>query len=169
MGVNIDTFHKNPAHQANLLATFTSTYVANLEIGGRYLRVTASPVINERNDRLGAVAEWLDRTNEVWSRRNGQHRRWALRGDFVTRLGLEGKEGFFKQLAEGLNQLSEVTQTGLSDVARVLQLVAAGDLTQKIEADYQGIFGQLKDDTNTTIERLRKWWGGSRKPPRRST
>jgi methyl-accepting chemotaxis protein len=157
VGVNIDTFHKNPAHQAKLLSSFTSTYVANLEIGGRYLRVSASPVINERNERLGAVAEWLDRTAEVLVEKevagivDG-----ALHGDFVTRLSLEGKEGFFKQLSEGLNQLSEVTQTGLTDVARVLQLVAAGDLTQKIEADYQGIFGQLKDDTNTTIERLRE-------------
>jgi HAMP domain-containing protein len=67
LGVNIDTFHKNPAHQAKLLSTFTNTYVANLEIGGRYLRVSASPVINERNERLGAVAEWLDRTGEAHS------------------------------------------------------------------------------------------------------
>jgi methyl-accepting chemotaxis protein len=157
MGINIDTFHKNPKHQADLLASFTSTYVANLEIGGRYLRVTASPVINDRNERLGAVAEWLDRTPEVLVEKEVANIvDGALRGDFVTRLSLEGKEGFFRQLAEGLNQLSEVTQTGLSDVARVLQLVAAGDLTQKIEADYQGIFGQLKDDTNTTIERLRE-------------
>ncbi|MDP2824713.1 MAG: methyl-accepting chemotaxis protein, partial [Sulfuritalea sp.] len=157
LGANIDSFHKNPKHQADLLATFTSTYVANLEIGGRYLRVSASPVINDRNERLGAVAEWLDRTNEVLVEKEVAHIvDGALRGDFVTRLSLEGKEGFFKQLSEGLNQLSEVTQTGLSDVARVLQLVAAGDLTQKIDADYQGIFGQLKDDTNTTIERLRE-------------
>ena len=157
VGVNIDTFHKNPAHQANLLATFTSTYTANLEIGGRYLRVSASPVINARNDRLGAVAEWLDRTPEVLVEKEvAGIVEGALRGDFVTRLSLEGKDGFFKQLSEGLNQLSEVTQTGLTDVARVLQLVAAGDLTQKIDADYQGIFGQLKDDTNTTIERLRE-------------
>ncbi|BAO28702.1 methyl-accepting chemotaxis protein [Sulfuritalea hydrogenivorans] len=157
VGVNIDSFHKNPAHQANLLATFTSTYVANLEIGGRYLRVSASPVMNARNERLGAVAEWLDRTPEVLVEKEvAGIVEGALRGDFVTRLSLEGKEGFFRQLAEGLNQLSNVTQTGLSDVARVLQLVAAGDLTQKIETDYQGIFGQLKDDTNTTIERLRE-------------
>ena len=157
MGVNIDTFHKNPAHQAKLLATFSSTYVANLEIGGRYLRVTASPVINARNDRLGAVAEWLDRTGEVLVEKEVANIvDGALRGDFVTRLSLDGKEGFFRQLSEGLNQLSEVTQTGLTDVARVLQLVAAGDLTQKIDADYQGIFGQLKDDTNTAIERLRE-------------
>ena len=157
IGVNIDTFHKNPEHQAKLLANFTSTYTANLEIGGRHLRVTASPVINARNDRLGAVAEWLDRTNEVMVEKEvASIVDGALRGDFVTRISLEGKEGFFKQLSEGLNQLSEVTQTGLTDVARVLQLVAAGDLTEQISADYQGIFGQLKDDTNTTIERLRE-------------
>jgi methyl-accepting chemotaxis protein len=157
LGVNIDTFHKNPAHQAKLLSTFTSTHIANMEIGGRHLRVSASPVINDRNERLGAVAEWLDRTNEVMVEKEvAGIVEGALRGDFVTRLSMEGKEGFFKQLAEGLNQLSEVTQTGLTDVARVLQLVAAGDLTQTIDAEYQGIFGQLKDDTNTTIERLRE-------------
>ena len=157
MGINIDTFHKNPAHQANLLKTFTSTYVANLEIGGRYLRVTASPVINAEGHRLGAVAEWLDRTGEVVVEQEVANIvQGALRGDFEQRLKLEGKEGFFKQLAEGLNQLAQVTSTGLQDVARVLKTVAQGDLTQTIEADYEGIFGQLKDDTNTTVERLRE-------------
>ncbi len=156
-GVNIDTFHKNPAHQANLLKTFTSTYVANLEIGGRYLRVTASPVINAEGHRLGAVAEWLDRTGEVTVEQEVANIvQGALRGDFEQRLKLDGKEGFFKQLSEGLNQLAQVTSTGLQDVARVLKVVAQGDLTQTIEADYEGIFGQLKDDTNTTVERLRE-------------
>ncbi|MCX7180317.1 MAG: MCP four helix bundle domain-containing protein, partial [Proteobacteria bacterium] len=157
MGINIDTFHKNPAHQANMLKTFTSTYVANLEIGGRHLRVTASPVINAQGQRLGAVAEWLDRTGEVIVEQEVEKIvHGALRGDFEQRLSLEGKDGFFKQLAEGLNKLSEVTSTGLQDVARVLKTVAQGDLTQKIDAEYEGIFGQLKDDTNTTVERLRE-------------
>jgi methyl-accepting chemotaxis protein len=80
----------------------------------------------------------------------------ASSGDFHHRLNVTGKSGFFLDLSEGLNQLSEVTQTGLTNVAQILQRVAAGDLTQKIDADYQGIFGQLKDDTNTTIERLRE-------------
>jgi methyl-accepting chemotaxis protein len=157
MGVNIDSFHKNPAHQAKLLAEFTSTYTANLEIGGRHLRVTASPVINERNERLGAVAEWLDRTAEVMVEREvAGIVQGAQQGDFETRLSLEGKEGFFRQLSEGLNALSEVTSTGLKDVALVLQAVAQGDLTKTIDANYEGIFGQLKDDTNATIERLRE-------------
>ncbi len=44
----------------------------------------------------------------------------------------------------------------LQALRRTAQRVASGDLTQKVDADYQGIFGQLKDDTNTTIERLRE-------------
>ena len=157
IGVNIDSFHKNPSHQAKLLSSITSTYVANLEISDRHLRVSASPVINDKNERLGAVAEWLDRTDEVRIEKEvASMVDGALAGNFETRLSLDGKEGFVRQLSEGLNQLSEVTQTGLTEVAQILQRVATGDLTQKIDADYQGIFGQLKDDTNTTIERLRE-------------
>jgi len=157
VGVSIDTFHKNPQHQAQLLATLTTTHVANLTIADRHLRVTASPVINEQGERLGSVAEWLDRTAEVQVELEVANVvKGAQQGDFNQRLSVEGKEGFFLQLAEGLNKLSEVTSSGLQDVAGVLQHMAKGDLTRKIEADYEGVFGQLKDDTNTTVERLKE-------------
>jgi methyl-accepting chemotaxis protein len=126
-------------------------------LGTYNVRLSARPILDEQGQTLGRVTTWVNRTAEVLVEKEvADVVAGALRGDFVTRLKLDGKEGFFKQLAEGLNQLSEVTQTGLTDVARVLQRVAAGDLTQKIDADYEGIFGQLKDDTNTTIERLRE-------------
>ena len=157
VGSNIDGFHKDPSHQARLLASFTNTYTAKLEIGGRYMTVSANPVISAEGERLGSVAEWLDRTAEVQVEEEVAGIIAAAgRGEFDTRLSTEGKDGFFKQLAEGLNQLSGVISSGLSDVARVLQRVAQGDLTQTIDADYQGLFGQLKDDTNTTVERLRE-------------
>ncbi len=157
LGADIDSFHKNPAHQAQLLATFTSTHTANFEIGGCHLRVSASPVINEQGMRLGAVAEWLDRTGEVRVEREVANMvDSAQRGDFEQRLSLEGKEGFFRQVSVGLNRLAEVTSAGLQDVARVLKSVAAGDLTQTVAADYEGIFGELKNDTNATVERLRE-------------
>ena len=157
VGVNIDTFHKNPAHQAKLLAEFTNTYTANLEIGTRHLRVSASPVINDKGERLGAVAEWLDRTAEVAVEREVESIiAGASDGDFTRRLTLDGKEGFFRNLAEGLNQLLETASTGLTAVAEVLGALSRGDLTQTMTGDYRGTFGQLKDDTNTTVERLRE-------------
>ncbi len=157
IGVNIDSFHKNPKHQADMLATLNTTYSARLNIGTRHMVVTANPVINDQNERLGSVAEWQDRTSEVRVEEEvASIVQGALMGDFDKRVGLEGKEGFFKALAEGLNSLAETTSNGLNDVARVLQAVAQGDLTENINADYSGIFGQLKDDTNATVERLRE-------------
>ncbi|MDO8931658.1 MAG: Cache 3/Cache 2 fusion domain-containing protein, partial [Rhodocyclaceae bacterium] len=157
VGVNIDTFHKNPAHQANLLATFTQPYTAKLVIGDRHMTVTANPVINAQGERLGAVAEWQDRTAEVAVEKEVQSIVFAAaQGDFSKRLTTEGKEGFFEGLAIGMNQLLETASSGLSAVAEVLNALARGDLTQSIEGDYEGTFGQLKDDTNTTVERLRE-------------
>ena len=66
------------------------------------------------------------------------------------------RSGFFATLSEGLNRLMTIVYTNLEDIARVLNAIARGDLTEKITAEYGGTFGQLKDDTNTTVERLRE-------------
>ena len=44
----------------------------------------------------------------------------------------------------------------IEDVARVLAAVAGGDLSQKIEAEYLGTIGELKDSVNKTVEQLRE-------------
>jgi methyl-accepting chemotaxis protein len=157
VGVNIDTFHKNPKHQADMLASFTTTYVANLQISERHMRVTASPVFNDRGERLGAVAEWLDRTQEVSVEQEVANLvSGAAAGDLSQRISMEGKDGFFAQLGTGLNQLVSVTESAIKETSTILSQVAQGDLTQTVDADLQGMFGQLKDDTNTTIHRLRE-------------
>ena len=157
VGQNIDVFHKNPAHQAGVLAGLKSAYTANLQIGVRHMRVTANPVMTGEGEPVGFVAEWSDRTGEVnVEAAVGAMVHSAARGDFEQRLSLDGKEGFVRELSSQLNQLSEVTSTGLKDVAKVLRSLADGDLTCTIEADYSGLFGQLKDDANTTVARLRE-------------
>jgi methyl-accepting chemotaxis protein len=155
MGNNIDGFHRNPRHQAQLLASLTGTHRSTLTIGGRTMTVVANPVLNDRGERLGAVVEWADRTTEVAVEREvADLVEAAAGGDFSHRLEVAGKEGFFLQLAEGINKLVETSERGMNDVARVLKALSQGDLGQRIAADYQGLFGQLKDDTNATSERL---------------
>ncbi len=78
----------------------------------------------------------------------------AAQGDFSQRIDIRGKQGFFLTLAQDVNTLFETTEQGLSDVAKVLRAIAEGDLTERIEAEYQGVFGQLKDDTNQTTQTL---------------
>jgi methyl-accepting chemotaxis protein len=118
--------------------------------------VTASPVINEQGQRLGAIAEWQDRTAEVAVEKEvADIVHGAVLGNFTKRIQTQDKEGFFKQLSENLNQLMETSETGLNEVVRVLDALSRGDLTEKITNDYSGTFGQLKDDSNTTVEKLK--------------
>jgi methyl-accepting chemotaxis protein len=154
-GQKIDVFHKNPEHQARLLATFNSTYKATANIGGRTFALTANPVINERGERLGSVVEWIDRTLEVAVEQEvSDIVSAAAAGDFSRRIDEGNKQGFFKVLAEGINKVVATSDAGLKDIARVLGALAKGDLTEKITADYQGTFADLKNYTNETVRSL---------------
>jgi methyl-accepting chemotaxis protein len=46
-------------------------------------------------------------------------------------------------------------ESGLKDVSRVLGALAGGDLTQKIDARYEGTFEQLRRDANSTVDELK--------------
>ena len=157
VGRNFDAFHKNPAHQRNMLGNLHGEHRAVVKIGGRTFSLVANPVLNAEGARLGSVVEWLDRTNEVRIEQElADLLQAAVAGDFARRLTLDGKAGFFATLSEGMNNLMGIVATSLEDIARVLNAIARGDLTETITADYGGTFDQLKDDTNTTVERLRE-------------
>jgi methyl-accepting chemotaxis protein len=157
IGTNIDGFHVNPAHQAQLLSTLNKHYTARMNLGGRSMVVKASPVINDQGQRLGAVAEWQDRSVEVAVEQEvATLVHGAVMGDFTRRIDMQGKDDFFKQLGEGLNELLDMTETGINDVVRVLGALSRSDLTQTVTNDYAGSFGQLKDDANTTVEKLKE-------------
>ncbi|MGR9014356.1 MAG: methyl-accepting chemotaxis protein [Gammaproteobacteria bacterium] len=156
VGSKIDVFHKNQAHQAQLLASLTDSYATSMELGGHFMMLNVSPVVNGQGQRLGSVVEWLDRTDEVSVENEVSAIVLASSmGDFNKRFDMHGKVGFLRELGEGLNQLLYTSETGLNDVARVLGALSRGDLTETITNDYQGTFGQLKDDANTTGEKLK--------------
>ncbi|MDP2903576.1 MAG: methyl-accepting chemotaxis protein, partial [Methylovulum sp.] len=155
IGSNIDRFHKNPAHQRGVLERLTGPYRAELMIGGHSMIVVANPVISEEGERVGFVAEWLDRSIEVKIEQEiGNVVNSAAHGDFSQRINEQGKDGFFLSLAQSINRLMDTSHTGLNEVVRVLEALARGDLTEKITNDYSGTFGQLKDDSNATVEKL---------------
>ncbi len=78
----------------------------------------------------------------------------AKAGDLEQRIPLEGKSGAPRELCEGINSLLETTQVIFGDVGRVLGALSAGDLSQRIERDYEGVFLRVKEDANATGEKL---------------
>jgi methyl-accepting chemotaxis protein len=79
----------------------------------------------------------------------------AGKGDFTAR-GTAGRfEADFRKMIDGLNHLMQISDAGLNEVVRVLGALAAGDLTERMEGDFEGSFAQLQAYANRTGERLR--------------
>ncbi|XEA91640.1 methyl-accepting chemotaxis protein [Xanthomonas sp. DAR 80977] len=78
----------------------------------------------------------------------------AARGDFSAR-GEEARYQFaFKEMVEALNRLMRQADSGLADVGRIMGAIADGDLSQRVDASYEGAFGQLADAANRTAAQL---------------
>ena len=154
-GANMDVFHKNPAHQRNMLDKLTSSYSGEFQFGERHIRLVANPVQDDNGERIGTVLQWVDRTAEVATENEIQSIvEKALAGDLSERIELIGKDGFFGSLSQGVNELVDVAERVINDTVVVLGAMANGDLTRSIESDYAGTFGQLKANANTTLAKL---------------
>jgi methyl-accepting chemotaxis protein-1 (serine sensor receptor) len=155
VGQSIDLFHQNPAHQRSMLAAMTSTHRAQIRVGALHFGFIANPIVDAKGRRVGTVVEWLDRTAEAGVEQEiATIVDGAAKGDFSSRLTEEGKTGFFANLSHNINGLMDNSERGLTDVADVLLAFAEGDLTRRMERDYQGLFGRVKDNVNSTAESL---------------
>ena len=152
---SIDVFNHDLAQPTFMLDTLHTTQQAEITIGNRYFRIITNPIITDTGERLGSVIEWLDRTKEVIAEQeiiamvNS-----ALQGDFSFRASIHDKAGFLLSTSQGLNELMNITESGLNDVAKVLLAISKGDLTQRVEAEYTGTFNDLKDYCNTSCNNL---------------
>lgn len=138
-------------------AQLTAPRTLEVAMCGHILQVTATPVRDRQGNYLGRASQWIDRTIEVAVENEvAGIVSSAARGDFTRRVASDGKEGFFLRLAGDLNMLMKTSQLGLEEVAGVLSAVADGDLTQRIRGEYEGTFGQLKEDVHRTVDRLQE-------------
>ncbi|MBE7528049.1 PAS domain-containing protein [Betaproteobacteria bacterium PRO4] len=129
--------------------------IDNVRVGERTYSLILMPVTSESGERAGSVVEWRDRTQELTVEKEIMEIvRAGVAGDFSKRLVLAGKEGFLKQLAEGINRLMESTSQGLGELVTMLEALAQGNLTMHITRDYHGMLGKLKEDSNSTVDQL---------------
>lgn len=155
IGQNIDVFHKNPAHQRSAASGMTGTFRSQIMIGGRTFALIANPIIDSSGQRLGTVVEWNDRTDEVAIEQEIDNLvEAAASGEFSGSIDTSNKDGFFLNLSNGLNKLMNITNLAVNDVLRVFSAMARGDLTERVEREYLGSLGQMRNDANNTVDRL---------------
>jgi methyl-accepting chemotaxis protein len=155
VGANIDSFHKDPAHQRRLLENLKDAYSSELAIGNQHIDVIVSPVVNDEGEHLGFVAEWRNRTQDVLIEQEIEHLVQDIKtGDLSSRINMAGKEGFAQMLSAGINELTDVIESVFNDINRVMENMSQGDLTNPITNDYQGVYAECKNNINGTLTNL---------------
>ena len=124
--------------------------------GDKTFSASFSPVVDDSGRHLGMVIEWMDRTENI-SCENELSRivEAAANGLLDERIDETDKHGFLLVVSRAINNLLDATSASIRDVGDVLKAVSQGDLSQKLEKDYQGVFAELKQGVNTTVDSLR--------------
>lgn len=158
VGTNIDIFHKNPAHQRALLKDASRLPAkAEIKVGDLEFEVNATMIKGPKGEYMGNMVEWKDITEQKDAERQIQNLiDSAAMGQLNTRIDAATYEGFMKTLSNGINSLMDAVVTPIRETKRVMNGLAEGDLTETIDTQFQGEFGELAESINSSIANLFK-------------
>ncbi|BDX07353.1 methyl-accepting chemotaxis protein [Planctobacterium marinum] len=141
---------------ATLVEQFDNSHKrAQLTIAGAIFECTANLIVDDQGETLGTVLELVDRTAEISAEKEiDAIVESAASGDLSVRVSETGKSGFILKLSGGLNKLVSISEQIIAETSEVLEGVANGDLSHKLEGEYQGAFATLQRDINATVDKL---------------
>ncbi|MBL4826348.1 MAG: PAS domain-containing protein, partial [Spongiibacteraceae bacterium] len=157
VGTNIDTFHKNPSHQKNLLGNPANLpYNSDIAVAGLEFNLTDIALMDENANHLGTAVQWIDTTEEKDAQRQVEKLiQAAIAGELDTRINTEEYEGFMKGLGDNINALMESIVEPITSAIEVTQALAKGDLNRNMEGEYGGEFLSLSTAVNESMNNLR--------------
>ncbi|WP_445394511.1 methyl-accepting chemotaxis protein [Stenotrophomonas maltophilia] len=78
----------------------------------------------------------------------------AAAGDFSQRGDAQRFQHDFKVMIDHLNTMMEIADSNLGQLSQLLQSIAAGDLTARMDGQFNGVFARMRDDANATVTQL---------------
>lgn len=78
----------------------------------------------------------------------------AQRGELEARARHTEFEGAWCDLVVGINDTLEAVERPICAVSEVMRSMSRGDVSHKIVGEFNGAFGDLRDDVNATIDQL---------------
>ncbi|WP_284242611.1 methyl-accepting chemotaxis protein [Thalassotalea insulae] len=156
VGTNFDTFHKNPAHQQNLLGNPDNLpYESEISIAGLSFNLMAIALLDEQKNHLGTVVQWLDITEEKDAQRQVEKLiNDATSGKLDSRIDTSDYQGFMQDLGNNINGLMDAIVNPINEAIRVAKSLSKGNLTETMDGQYDGEFLALADAMNASIANL---------------
>ena len=145
-------------HSTNdLVASQVNTILHMLDVLKRYSIGDLSLNIDRLPGESAVMTEAVDGIKASLSSINTEITRLATAaaaGDFTQRGDLDRYQYDFRNMVDGLNRLMETADGNLAKVSQVLQALAQGDLTVRMDGQFNGVFALMRDDANATVDQL---------------
>jgi methyl-accepting chemotaxis protein len=147
--------HPDPDAFSSVLDSIDEPHRESIRVGELTFHLTVAVVRSSDGERMGAVVEWRDVTEEIQAEEEVRELVTAAkRGNLAQRADLSDKDGFLRVLSEAVNELLDVNQGFVSDLLELFDALMAGDMRQRLTKNYEGDFARLKDSANQTIGQL---------------
>ena len=131
VGSNIDIFHKNPAHQRNILADHRKfPHQANIKLGDQTLDLLISAMYDQNGEYMGPMVTWTNITE---------------------RLAMEKRQ---RDMQEEAEHNAKELQEKVSQLLENVQAAASGDLTTQVLVKGADAIGQLGEGLERMIQSL---------------
>ena len=156
VGICIDDFHKNPAHQRRLLEDINQMpYRTEINVGGLEFGLTLTALKDTDGTHIGNAVEWTD-LNARAAYRNEVNAllEEAKNGNLSHRADLNKLDKVFQPMMAGIHEIVEAIVQPVQEATAILERVAERDLTARVVGDYQGDHARIKDALNTAVENL---------------
>jgi methyl-accepting chemotaxis protein len=176
-GQSIDIFHKHPEVQRRILADAKNLpHRAIITLGPEKLDLLVSAMRDASGNYVGPMLTWevvteklaneerVKRASEESEQEatNSRHTIEAMsrlveaveQGKLRERIDSGRFSGKYRELCESVNRMMDGIATPLDEIARVLDLVAEGDLRTTVTGAYANDLDALKQSVNRTIEQL---------------
>lgn len=129
----------------------TSVFAANIGRGN----LNASYQLLSDKDVTGkSLLSMRDNLNKVIDQTNVAVGRAVNQGDFSSRIHMEGKEGAWYDLTASLNSLLDSISIPFSELNRIANAMADGDLSVRFQGDFKGDIAALTKNLNKGLDNL---------------
>ncbi|MCD7097089.1 methyl-accepting chemotaxis protein [Stenotrophomonas sp. MMGLT7] len=145
-------------HETNLLVgSHIDTTMELSRIVGRYAIGDLSEDMPRYPGEKAVISETMDKVKASMVSINEEIKLLTdamAAGDLSLRGDADKYQYDFRRMVEGLNTMMEVADGNLRQLGGLLQALANGDLTMRMHGDFHGVFAQMRDHANATVEQL---------------
>lgn len=155
---------ENLAASANLFAKSEELpYKREIQIGDSWVEVKVDKLTDVEGNFDGFYINWENITDKVRADESEKQSQKeinnlvqdASKGKLDTRINSDKFDGFYRSLSDSMNGLLDTVVKPINSSIETLGYLANGDLTHKMEGDYEGAFAEIKDSLNNTIDKFK--------------